>query len=112
MLGRIALDGARVPHTAGFSGLFFVAHTTKFTRNAPKLLLDRLLNCLTCERWAKALLCAGVHPVESHSRSIMSYRLSRSLTPHGRRHHQHQIEVRIFPCARKAVQRSIAPDIQ
>jgi len=34
MFGTISLDGTRVPHAAGFSGLFFFAHTSKFTPKA------------------------------------------------------------------------------
>ena len=50
MFRMISLDRTRVPHAAGFSRLFFVAHATKFTRSR-NFYLDRLLKCLTCEQW-------------------------------------------------------------
>ena len=51
VFATISLDGARVPHAARFPGSFFFAHGAKFTRMATQNHLDRLLKCLTCERW-------------------------------------------------------------
>lgn len=56
MFATISLNGAGVPYATGFSGLLFFAHSAKFTRMPGFIHLDRLLKCLTCERWSYTIV--------------------------------------------------------